>query len=109
MTQNLNTKNKSSKTPFFASLLSFIDRHDGVFESLSRQATPFGGNWLPENRRALNAQATQEQLTTLQQQVDGLTKEITRLRAQNNALAAQSENRKTEIGINRFRALRANS
>lgn len=100
---------KTTKNRFFASLLAFIDRHDGVFESLSRQATPFGGNWLPENRGAITAQATQAQLVSLQEQVDRLTKEIARLSAQNKALATQSAPPKTPIGINRFRALRATS
>ena len=89
-------------------LLAFINEHADVFEALSRQATPFGGNWLTDSRhpgKPKSSKLNREQLTAIQQQLDELSQTVILLSEQidSGELVAPTD----EIGINRFRALRA--
>lgn len=91
-------------------LFNFIDEHAEVFEALTRNGYPFGGNWLPVSRYAAEpkpADAIRKQLTGVQQQVDGLTQTVAQL--SDRIGSVQSAPGINEIGINRFRALRARS
>lgn len=92
---------------------SFIDQHAGVFQALTRQGLPYGGNWLPAAQPdsfqpvELNA----ETMIEVERELDNI---ILRLAQLSNSLQAGSTQgqagkwsveRAGEIGIERFRSL----
>lgn len=107
-------KNKAAVDSIYTSirraLFNFINEHAGVFEALTRNGYPFGGNWLPVSRYAAGpepADTIRKQLTGIQQQVDELTRTVAQLSDRIDSI--QSASARSEIGIKRFRALRARS
>lgn len=113
----------SLHTSFRQFLSRFINRHAELFNALTRHATPSGGNWLPVSHQAAGAAPTnaiREQITRVQQQVDELTQTVGQLSDRVNSIQSSSQitpnqagatdrpvSVTDEIGINRFRALRA--
>lgn len=106
-------QHKATTNGFRLSLQSFINRHASVFEALTRQATPFGGNWLPVGSGyATTPNRVQQQMAHVRQQVDELTQAVHFLRDQiENLESPQTRTSRkpvrNEIGINRFRAQQA--
>lgn len=107
-------KNKDTltglRTSFQQIILLFISKHVEVFEALTRGGTPYGGNWLPVSpaKPQRTSLAPEEQIVAIQQQIGELSQQVTVLSDQMNARqkkVAPTE----EIGINRFRALQAES
>ncbi|GAB3882914.1 hypothetical protein [Spirosoma agri] len=107
------------RTQYKHILGSFISQHSEVFEALSRGGTPHGGNWLPTNRPETTTKSVdsiREKMAAVQQQLDVLTRQLTRLSNEMGELERASKNRmptpiageSSEIGINRFRATPVN-
>jgi TolA-binding protein len=111
------------------SLTAFLNKNTNVFEALTRGGAPFGGNWLPIQvrvTRAKTTKATSDSVAQLQQQLDELIHKVSTLSDQINGLQqatkapiemnrkqanepVQPVTRPKQIGINRFRALKAQS
>jgi hypothetical protein len=94
---------------------SFIEQHAGVFQALTRQGLPHGGNWMPASQPdALQPlELTAETMIEVERELDGI---ILRLAQPSNSLgqsagSTQSQAGKRsvgqtgEIGIDRFRSL----
>ncbi|KAB7732563.1 hypothetical protein F5984_00990 [Rudanella paleaurantiibacter] len=107
-------------------LSTFVNNNKAVFEALSRVGSPFGGNVAPaQTSRPATASESMapptehvigEPLVHLQRQLDQLSRTVAQLNRQlehiQRATASQpgETGRPTKlIGINRFRALRAQS
>lgn len=109
------TRNSEATAHTFRQYVStFINEHAQVFEALTRQATPFGGNLLPADRVATAPQSAE----TIGQQVDELARTVTQLNERVRSIQSLSDtilrqsdgvsqlpSSKNDIGINRFKTL----
>lgn len=87
-------------------LLSFVNQHSATFEALARSGTPFGGNWLTAKPKPATVQ---DQLAGIQQQLTALNGQVAELGSTIKATHGSMADASDEIGINRFRAMRARS
>jgi peptidoglycan hydrolase CwlO-like protein len=118
----------SIHTSLRQSVLTFINRNADVFEALTRSAYPFGSSWRSPNRNATSPKAIRradDQLAQVQQQVDELTRMIAQLsnqirsiqpvqspagtQANQSAVTHRPTTLPSDVGINRFRTLKANT
>ena len=96
-------------------VIRFINEHPDVFEALSRSGSPFGGNCFPVRQYAADLDSvavTRKEIARVQSQLEALTDQVARLndRIDSAQTPAKSESApEKQIGINRFRALQAQS
>ena len=107
----------SAGTIFQKAVMTFVNRHAGVFKALTRGGTPYGDNWLSASGKTTESGTTsgmpEKQIDRLQQQIDELIQTIASLSDQVNAHKVSMPtdpkpfSETDAIGINRFRALQA--
>jgi hypothetical protein len=98
------------------SLHRFVQHHAEAFQALTRQSSPYGGNWATVGTAAPDP-APLQQLIALQQRVDELSQLVERLHQQLQTLRRAGEvppesvpgDWRNRVGINRFRALRTDA